>query len=293
MKGKRWILLWLFLGGALAGKAVVFSKADSAVLERFWKYAGEMHLEKMPFGERIIPIANFFLGSPYKAGTLNVALEEMPVINLREFDCVTFVENTLALTFLPRYDASATGRFVENLIKIRYRNGKIESYLSRLHYSGDWFYEMQKRHFLSDVTQKAGGIRYPLAVGYMSRHYKKYPVLAQDTVLLPEMRKIETEINARAYYYIPKHRIVPAEKKLQEGDILLITTNIKGLDTSHLGFAVRKKGRIHLLHASSTAGRIVVTDGPLADYTADIRTQTGIMVGRVLQVPGEEWIALP
>lgn len=293
MKGEKWILLCLFLWGSSVGKAVVFSKADSAVLDRFWKYAREMHLAELPFGERIVPIGNFFLGFPYKAGTLNVALEEMPVINLREFDCVTFVENTLALAFLPHYDVSATARFVENLVKIRYRDGKIESYLSRLHYSGDWFYEMQKRHFLADVTQKAGGIRYPLEVGYMTLHYRKYPMLLQDTALVPEMRKIETAINARTYYYIPKERIGSVEEELREGDVLLITTNIKGLDTSHLGFAVRKKGRIHLLHASSSAGRVVVTTDPLSAYTADIPAQTGIMVGRILQIPGEEWIALP
>lgn len=293
MKLKICLLLLIGWGGIFQGKATVFSSADSIVLEKFWEYAQVHRLSALSFDRRIPLIGKFFIGKPYKAGTLNVALEEMPVVNLRELDCVTFVENVLALTFLERYDRSATSRFVENLIKIRYRDGKIEDYTSRLHYSSDWLYEMQGRHFLKDVTREAGGIRYPLHIDFMTKNYKKYVILARDTLLLPKMREIETAVNKRTYYYIPKQNIRSVEQKIAEGDILLITTNIKGLDTSHLGIAVKKRNRICLLHASSTAKKVVVSELPLAEYTADISSQTGIMVGRAVEVPGEDWIALP
>ena len=290
---KRWILLCFLTGWCLIAKAIVFSSADSLVLEKFWEYARTNKLADLSYGQRVVLIGQFFINKPYKAGTLNVPLEEMPVINLREFDCVTFVENTLALTFLNRYDKSETAQFVDNLIQIRYRKGKIESYISRLHYSSDWLYEMERQHILSDVTHKIGGIEYPLEVYFMTKNYRKYPILARDTVLVPEMKKIETAINKRSYYYIPKHSIRAAEKQMMTGDIVLITTNIKGLDTSHLGIAVKKEGRIYLLHASSTAKKIVCSEHPLPDYMADIASQTGIMVGRVNLVPGEDWIVFP
>lgn len=290
---RAWILLCIMIGWGLAAKATVFSAADSLELEKFWTYARNHKLADLPYGERIALIGKFFENKPYKAGTLNVALEEMPVVNLRELDCVTFVENTLALTFLQHYDKSATGQFVDNLIKIRYRNGKIESYISRLHYSSDWLYEMEKQRLLSDITHIIGGTEYFPDVYFMTKNYQKYPILMRDTTLIPEMKKIETAINKRPYYYIPKQRIRMSEKQIATGDIVLITTGIKGLDTSHLGIAVKEGGRIYLLHASSTAKKVVRSELPLADYMADISSQTGIMVGRTVLIPGEEWIAFP
>jgi hypothetical protein len=75
-----------------------------------------------------------------------------------------------------------------------------------------------------------------------------------------------------------------AYDKIEQGDVLLITTNIKGLDTSHLGFAYKKGGVVYLMHASSSAKKVVISSQPLKEYMAGIRSQTGIMVGRVVSM---------
>lgn len=264
--------------------ASTISPADHQVLKSFWQYANEQQLTKLSVNERIPIIARFFLDTPYKSNTLNVTKKELPVINLHELDCVTFVENVLALAFLNAYNGQSLDDFVENITKLRYRNGEIVDYTSRLHYSSDWLYEMQKQHFLTDITQFAGGILYPLHIDFMSGNYTRYPPLQKDKTLLEKTKSIETTINQRTYYYIPKGQISEAYEKIKNGDIILITTNIKGLDTSHLGFAWKEKGNTYLIHASSSGKKVMITEQPLQEYMENIHSQTGIMIARASTV---------
>ena len=89
---------------------------------------------------KMVSHALSFLDVPYVANTLEMDGEEELVINCDEVDCTTFVEYVMALAKTPEQangDISETA-FAENLTKIRYRNGKIDGYTSRLHYVSDW-----------------------------------------------------------------------------------------------------------------------------------------------------------
>ena len=75
-----------------------------------------------------------FVDTPYKAGTLEVDDTEDLIINCDEVDCTTFVEYALAMALCPQQgDEMQEGDFARNLQRIRYRDGKIEGYTSRLH----------------------------------------------------------------------------------------------------------------------------------------------------------------
>ncbi len=280
------ILHLIFLGNSFMCHAVNISHADRKVLSAFWSYANRHRLAELTVNRRIPVIARFFLGTPYQRNTLNVAKENLPVINLRELDCVTFVENVLALALLEKYESRMQTAFVENIVKLRYRNGEIVDYISRLHYSSDWLFEMQKARFLTDITQFAGGIPYHPEVCFMSEHADRYPPL-KDKKLLDGIKKIETEINGRTYYYIPKEKLSESCNRIKNGDIILITTTIKGLDTSHLGFALEQDGEIYLLHASSQGKKVMISPRPLQEYMQGISSQSGIMVARAAKtLPG-------
>lgn len=278
----RFILIVLLSGTfSVHNYAGVVSPADRQILATFQQYALRHQIENLPVEQRIPLIARFFIGKPYKSNTLNVTKEDLPVINLRELDCVTFVENVLALACLEHYTNDITEDFVHNIVKLRYRNGEIVDYTSRFHYSTDWLYEMGQQHLLADKTLDAGGILYPQHINFMSGHISRYPMLERDPKLVTKIKSIETAISQRTYYHIPKEKILEAEKHIQEGDVILITTNIKGLDTSHLGFAARKEGRIYLLHASSLGKKVMFSQVPLQEYMQDIKHQTGIMIARI------------
>ena len=68
--------------------------------------------------------------------------------------------------------------------------------------------------------------------------------------------------------------------QIKEGDIIAITTSTKGLDVSHVGIAVKVDGEIHLMHASSKEGKVVIDKHSLQEYVRRNRA-TGIRVVRL------------
>ncbi|WP_332911570.1 N-acetylmuramoyl-L-alanine amidase-like domain-containing protein [Algoriphagus boritolerans] len=72
------------------------------------------------------------------------------------------------------------------------------------------------------------------------------------------------------------------EKNIQPGDLIAITTSMKNLDIVHVGFAIEKNGRIHLMHAGTGNMQVEISDKPLSDYLKANKSQSGIMVCRLL-----------
>jgi len=258
------------------------SSSDQALLKSFFAFAQGKNLAQQTLPERLVTIGLFFLNTPYQGGTLEGNPQESLVVNLKAFDCVTFVDNVLALSLLERYDTTVIPLFLKQLQRIRYRNAQIMDYSSRLHYSTDWLHEMERTGILSDVTQENGGIPFTQQTNFISENYSKYPPLTRDTTQITRMRQIEHALNTRTRYYIPKEQVEAKAGMLQTGDIVLITTNKKGLDTAHVGIAVMQEGQIHLLHASISEKKVVISRTSLREYLQKIHSHTGIIIGRPL-----------
>jgi hypothetical protein len=71
------------------------------------------------------------------------------------------------------------------------------------------------------------------------------------------------------------------EEQIRDGDLIAMTTNTEGLDVQHVGFAVRVKNRIHLLHASSKEGKVVLSKKTLYRHLMQSKVRSGIMVARI------------
>ncbi len=86
-------------------------------------------------------------------------------------------------------------------------------------------------------------------------------------------------------YEIPKSRVPSIESKLQDGDIIGVTSREHGMiSTAHVGMAYRDgMGVLHFMHASSPQnfGRVVIDDR-LSNYLNRYRSDAGIIVGRPL-----------
>jgi hypothetical protein len=227
-------------------------------------------------------IAKSFLNRPYKAHTLEGSQTEKLMVNLREFDCSTFVETCIAMGLTYRKDDISFEKFKKYLQRLRYyKNGKIKGYESRINYFSDWLYTHEEDGLLQDVTPSMGGVEWEKDINFMSKNWKKYP-FPNDNELLEKIQKIEEKINGQRFTYIPKSKVKSIENKFLNGDIIGITTNIDGLDITHEGFAIRLHDkRVYLLHASSDFKRVMVTDKPLVEYLAKNKNQTGIMVARM------------
>jgi hypothetical protein len=231
---------------------------------------------------KTIKAAYSFIGTPYVGKTLELNHDEQLVVNLHGLDCSTFIESVLAIALVSERSDPSFLKFREILQKIRYRNGIIEGYESRLHYFTDWIYDNEQKGVVADITKELGGIPFNREITFMSTHPSAYIQLATDSARIKRIVTIEKEISSRDYYFIPKENVATIEPQLEEGMIVAITTGIAGLDIAHVGFLVKVNGRIHLLHASSDAGKVVVSDKPLADYLAGNKRQTGIMIVRVM-----------
>ena len=164
----------------------------------------------------MLRIGKSYLGTRYVANTLDRNEVEQLVINTKEVDCLTFVEYTLA--------QALGSSFADNLQRIRYRDGIINGYPSRLHYTSDWIDNGLRNGFLTDVTARNSSRTTKLSLSYMST---------------------------------------------------------PGLDIAHVGIAYYVNGKLHLLHASSTLGKVVVSEKPFNHMLNNNKSWTGIRVVRM------------
>lgn len=223
-------------------------------------------------------IAREFIGTPYAAHTLEKSDEENLIINLHQLDCTTFVETCLALQRTLDAEASTFEEYANQLKNIRYRNGKLNGYVSRLHYFTDWIDNNIEKGFVADVTQNYGGIAYQKEINFMSTHPDAYSQLKADTTLIKSIIKAENRISSQSFYFIPKEEIAAIENEIEAGLIVAFTTSIDGLDVVHNGIITKVEGKTHMIHASSDAGKVVITENTLLEYIMQNRIQSGIIL---------------
>jgi hypothetical protein len=233
----------------------------------------------------IVSAGRHFLGAPYEPDTLEQAGGEELVVNLRAFDCMTFVENSIALAGLIRSGKTDLADYAAALEKIRYRGGRCDGYASRLHYFTDWLYDNERKGLVRNVTHEIGGVALRKAFHFLTDHREEHPGL-KDSAAFRRMRAIEEICSRHPLFFIPKSDLGRVEERIADGDIIAITTDERGLDVTHAGLSVRVGGNIHLLHASSAAGKVVLSEGPLKSYVTARRSRTGIIVGRAITPDG-------
>lgn len=228
----------------------------------------------------IIENASYFIGTPYAVHTLESGQEEKLLIYNDKYDCVTFVEYVLALTIYQNQTSEPKKNLPQIITNLRYRNGIIDGYGSRLHYFSEWMIRNEKNGNIKNITPEIGGKPFDKKINFMTAHKSKYPKL-NNSKDLQKVKDAEIFLNTQNLTYIPKEEIKLAFPFIHNGDIIAITTGIDGLDIVHTGFAYRKGDDIHLLHASEKEGKVVISDLPLDEYMQKNKSQSGIMVARV------------
>jgi len=262
----------------------VFSEKDVEVCNSKFNLAVDKSLYKKPINEVIIEIGKSFLETEYVAHTLEKEGNEQLVINLTGLDCTTFLETALTFARCIKKGKTTFDDYQKELTFIRYRDGKIDEYPSRLHYFSDWIYNNQQKGIVKDISEEIGGKKTKFDINFMSENPKYYKQLQENPEFIPVISKQEKEINSRQYYYIPEDDIEKLESKIQSGDLIALTTSDKGLDIGHVGIAIKMdSGRIHFLHAPLAGSKVQITETPLSDYAKKIKKHTGIIVLRVLE----------
>jgi hypothetical protein len=252
---------------------------DSIIFEEKIAWARAQGLETMPLGAALVALGRTFVGATYTPGTLEVEGPERLVVNLRELDCVTYLENVLAIVRVLRAGTPDYGSFQRELVRIRYRDGTLAGYPSRLHYFSEWIANNEAKGIVTDVTRELGGGVQPGPLGFMSAHRESYRQLG-DPEVAAEIGRLEAELSGRERFFIPQGSIRAVERGIQDGDIIAATSALDGLDVAHTGFALWVGDRLHLMHAPLVGSVVEISERPLAERIQRIDAQDGIMVAR-------------
>ena len=227
-----------------------------------------------------------FIGVPYVGGTLDRAEEEKLVINTSELDCTTFVEIVTALTRC----MSGNGKrdfsdFCRQLQHVRYINGEI-AYEKRQHYFTVWISDNAEEGIVTDIQNNPPFTKVQhVSVNWMTTHQQSYKMLKNNAKRLQGIKALEEQISGKSYRYIPIEQIVDSRlfrNTIHNGDILVMITNKKGLDTTHIGIASWHQDGLHMLNASSIHKKVIDEPMLLRTYMMKHPSQIGIRVCRVV-----------
>jgi len=229
-------------------------------------------------------IGRQFIDTPYKAGTLE-GETEMLTVDLDEMDCSTYVETVTAMALTVSARRCSWQDFINMLENIRYRNGNVDGYASRLHYISDWIINNTHHGYVREVSD-----RFPSSdsqiktIDYMSRNRSSYPAL-KDSIQFERIKNIEVGYRSHRFSYIKSGRLFskPVTNALKGGDIVALTTKVSGLDVSHLGIIVIENDGPHLMHASSKSGKVTIDPMTFADYMKKNHQLTGFRVVRLVE----------
>lgn len=223
---------------------------------------------------------------PYVAHTLEPNDQERLIINLRELDCTTFVESAMALTLCVRSGRTTFDDYCRILQKIRYWQGRAPQYIRRLHYFTSWIEDNTTMDLVKELQTPNPPFTAVQTVQahYMTQHVDKYRMLTVNPQDVPMIREMEKRIEGKKYRYIPKQQLYnnrQLRNTIHDGDIIVIITNIKGLDTQHIGIAAWHADGLHLLNASSIHHRVIEEPMTLRQYLYKHPTMPGIRVVRI------------
>lgn len=271
------LLLWT--------SAVLAEPADSVFVEQVLKkYAGAskcIYASGKDAGTLVVSIAKEFLGRPYVGGTLEVnAPDEALVVNTREVDCTTFVDQVLALTLAVLHGETGYAAFCRWLTELRYRGGVLDGYASRLHYFTDFAHDNAEWFDFLPATDDTRCPLQEVSLSFMSTHPDSYPALKENPGMVSLIREVESRFAGYSVPYIPKAE-TSLYAMLCEGDVVALLTTVKGLDVSHLGIVVREQGELRLLHASSVAGKVIVEPRSLPAMLSTRKSCPGIRALRL------------
>lgn len=225
-----------------------------------------------------------FMGVPYVGGTLDKMTEEKLVVNTTQLDCTTYVEMVTALSMCAKNQETSFASFCNHLKHVRYIGGEV-AYVKRQHYFTIWMDDNEKEGIVQNIAPNPPfSAVQKVNVNWMSTHVSSYKMLTAHPEWRTGIRKLEQSVCGKSYRYVPKGKIANTQlfrNAIKDGDIIVIITNKKGLDTTHIGLASWHQDGLHLLNASSIHKKVIDEPMTLYTYMQKHPVQIGIRVCRL------------
>ena len=215
-----------------------------------------------------ILIGQFFIGAPYLANRLSKSNPEKVYFSFADFDCVTYVENVLAL-----YNSKGNHiQFSENLIKIRY-NDSI-SYENRNHYLTSGLEKLVKLNILTPINNPFNSKSVFKSIDYLSE------LVNNKHIDRSKLIKTENSISSRPIYYFDSMNDSDTKNLIQNGDVIAFLSSRNDLDFKHVGFVYIKNNKKYILHASQEKKVVCISDVTIDQYLSKNKNINGFQIYR-------------
>lgn len=212
-------------------------------------------------------------------------------INLDAFECVSFIESSIAVARCGFSGEPDELCFTEDLEASRYRGGALGDYASRLHYFVDWIGDNEARGRIENLTTSLGGT--PVQKDFYLITRRELPKAAIDQEAIDAVTETllatEQRLSSTSHDVLGRESAPDALRALEDGDLVAFVRERPGLLVHHAGFVYWANGTPRLLHASSYHQRVVITESDLTDYLLRRPERKGVIVARPLaaqDVPG-------
>lgn len=226
----------------------------------------------------------YFLGTPYDfkciGDGINALMENYPLLNFKETNCMALCEHVLALAISDGWD-----NFFNNLMHIRYKNGLI-GMKTRNHYTmADWL--PQNSWILDDVSAKIGG-NFTKKMTRTISHRQFFSAKG-----ITDMRYVLDD-RTMTIDYVPLQDLHKVGDKINQGDILtLLFANKDNIFAAHMVMIVVKNSGKYVREAT-TRGMTTI-DTPYQEWIKNKQEKSanryaGIAFMRVkksLNLPGK------
>jgi hypothetical protein len=239
---------------------IAFTLAAPPALKRWMEMRpsereGELaDLRQKALPERLAEASQRFLGTPYLVSPLGEGSgkDPDPMIRFDAVDCLTFVEETIALSLAERMSE------VEPVLtNLRYAHEP--TYQDRNHLmESQWIPNNLHKGFVRETTQTYGGEATVQLVKQLTE--RTWKSRASVELGLSEENR---PIGAFSLSVIPLRAAMAIAPRIPSGTVLVVVREnspLKATQVSHLGFVVRKGSRTYLRHAARHLGRVVDED---------------------------------
>lgn len=272
-------VMWLVCGfAALAISAR--AEPSTAKLASWYSALGEPRPSES-FGHYLTRTARLQHGVKYEENSEPPGEETLDV-SVDAFECVSFIESTLAVARCAWESEPTASCFVRELEATRYRSGRMGDYASRLHYFVDWIGDNEGRGRLVNMTASLGGEPVQKDFFYITERVLKRSEMKKDDLvsLTKEMQTTEARLSATTHAVLTRQSAPPVLSELEDGDLVAFVRERPGLLVHHAGFVYWANGTPRLLHASSYHGRVVITVRDLTNYLLRRPERRGVIVAR-------------
>lgn len=220
------------------------------------QWLSTLNQEFPEFDARLAAVVRAAEGTPYQDGPLGEGPQGThdtdPLMTLKCVDCVTFVEQSIALVNATSYDNA-----FEVLQKIRYEGGQID-FEHRNHFMiSDW---IAHNPWCKDLSATLG-----VPTEKVTRTISRKDLF--ERLKAPECGQ-NTPDRDVTLTYIPSSAAAKAAELLPSGTLIVFIGNVDWLFALHCGIFLRDaQGKGRLFHASSKGAAVMQSD--LAAYVAE------------------------